>query len=94
MRRSILDKRGDEVGYGKGKVVGWLSAAESDFVNERTKCAAALYHVVFDEVCERHLRYSPTAMGEEDLEEDEVREAVEAPILKSALYSDFTHELY
>jgi len=45
--------------------------------------------VVFDEVCERHLRYSPTSMGEEDLEEDEVREAVEAPILKSALYSDF-----
>ena len=78
VRRSILDKRGDEVGYGKGKIVGWLSAAESDFVNERTKRAAALWHVVFDEVCEKHLRYSPTSMGEEDLEEHEVREAVES----------------
>ena len=64
------------MGYGKGKIVGWLSASQSDFVNERTKRPAALWHVVFDEVCEKHNRYSPSAMGEEDLEENEIKEAV------------------
>ena len=66
------------MGYGKGRIVGWLSASESDFFSERTKRAAALWHVVYEEVCEKHCRYPPSAMGEEDLEEHEVRDAVDA----------------
>ena len=75
VRRSILDAQGDEVGYGKGRIVGWLPASQSEFVNERTKRPAALWHVVFEEICEVHRRYPPSAMGEEDLEEHEVKEA-------------------
>lgn len=66
------------MGYGKGRIVGWLSASESDFVSERTKRRAALWHVVYEEVCEKHKRYAPAAMGEEDLEEHEVRDAADA----------------
>ena len=47
-----------EVGDGWGRVVGWLSAAESDFADAQGR-AAALWHVRFDDV----------ALGEEDLEE-------------------------
>ena len=53
-----------EVGDGWGRVVGWLSAAESDFADDQG-CAAALWHVRFDDV----------ALGEEDLEEQEVKAA-------------------
>jgi len=76
VRRSILNSRGAEVGYRKGKIVGWLPAGESGFMNNRTKRAAALWHVRYEEVCEKHRRYSPLAMGEEDFEEDEVKDAV------------------
>ena len=48
-----------------------VGGTDSDFVSETTKGPAALWHVVFDEVCEKHCRYSPAAMGEEDLEEHE-----------------------
>ena len=53
-----------EVGDGWGRVVGWLSAAESDFADAQGR-AAALWHVRFDDV----------ALGEEDLEEQEVKAA-------------------
>ena len=53
------------VGEGWGSITGWLSADESDFINDQSE-AAALWHVVFDD----------TALGEEDLEEHAVKEAV------------------
>ena len=43
-----------QVSEGWGKITGWLSASESDFVNDDGK-PAALWHVVFDDVGEcRH----------------------------------------
>ena len=54
-----------QLSEGWGKITGWLSAAESDFVND-DGTPAALWHVVFDDV----------ALGEEDLEEHEVKAAV------------------
>ena len=78
VRRSILDASGDEVGYGKGSVVGWLPAEQSDFVDERTNRPAALWHVEYVEVCENLCRCPPADMGAEDLEEDEVAEAAAA----------------
>ena len=53
------------VGEEGGSITGWLSADESDFVTDQGE-AAPLWHVVFDD----------TALGEEDLEEHEVKEAV------------------
>ena len=55
--------RGDEVGYGKGSVVGWLPAEQSDFVDERTNRPAALWHVEYVEVCENLCRCPPADMG-------------------------------
>jgi hypothetical protein len=62
--RAVTDNDG-RVGEGWGSITGWLSADESDFTNDQGE-AAELWHVVFDD----------TALGEEDLEEHEVKEAV------------------
>ena len=62
--RTVCDDDG-QLGEGWGKVVGWLSADESDFTNEKGE-PAGLWHVVFDDA----------ALGEEDLEEHEVKAAV------------------
>jgi hypothetical protein len=40
-----------QVSEGWGKITGWLSASESDFVSDDSK-PAALWHVVFDDVGE------------------------------------------
>ena len=62
--RTVVDDDG-QLGEGWGKITGWLSADESDFVNEQGN-PAALWHVVFDDA----------SLGEEDLEEHEVKAAV------------------
>ena len=62
--RTVQDDDG-QPGEGWGKIKGWLSSDESDFVNERGE-PAALWHVVFDD----------QSLGEEDLEEHEVKAAV------------------
>jgi hypothetical protein len=54
-----------QVGEGWGSITGWLSANESYCINDEGE-AAELWYVVFDD----------TALGEEDLEEHEVKEAV------------------
>jgi hypothetical protein len=54
-----------QLGEGWGKIMGWLSAEESDFTDDNGQ-PAALWHVVFDDV----------TLGEEDLEEHEVKAAV------------------
>ena len=62
--RTVQDDDGQN-GEGWGKITGWLSREESDFLNDQGE-AAALWHVVFDDA----------ALGEEDLEEHEVKAAV------------------
>lgn len=67
MRSVLCDKgTGRVTGFSKGKVVGWLPADESDFVSEETGEAAALWHVELE-----------GDLGEEDLEEYELVEAME-----------------
>ena len=62
--RTVQDDDGQN-GEGWGKITGWLSSEESDFLNDQGE-AAALWHIVFDDA----------ALGEEDLEEHEVKAAV------------------
>ena len=62
--RTVVDDDG-QLGEGWGKIMGWLSPEESDFTDEKGN-PAALWHVIFDDA----------ALGEEDLEEHEVKAAV------------------
>ena len=71
--RTMLDDNGNPVAA-FGTIVGWLSAEESDFVSEETGKPAALWHMV----------YNDTGVGEEDLEEYEVKEALVAACLAEA----------
>jgi hypothetical protein len=48
--------------------VGWLPEEVADFVSEFFNCPAALWHLVYDDEC----------VGEEDLEEFEVRDAIQS----------------
>jgi hypothetical protein len=56
IRRSILGDEGDEVGYGKANVIGWMPADMSDFICKKTGKPAPLWHIVYDEVCENDIR--------------------------------------
>eukprot|EP00960_Hanusia_phi_P033320 750403-Hanusia_phi.AAC.1 len=50
-----------------GTVVGWLPVELADFISEHTNEAAALWHIHFDD----------DTIGEEDLEEFEVKDAID-----------------
>ena len=56
VRRSVLGEDGDEIGYAKGNIVGWLPAEKSDFNCPKTGEPAPLWHLVYDEVCENDIR--------------------------------------
>lgn len=56
VRRSILDEEGEEVGYGKGNIVGWMPAEKSEFICPASGKPAPLWHLVYDEVCENDIR--------------------------------------
>ena len=60
LRRPVQGQLGQTIGYVKAKVVGWLPAEESDFVDE-SKSPAPLWHVLWEDG------------DEEDLEDFEVR---------------------
>ena len=69
VRRAVYDEDSAEiVGAADGEIVGWLPLEVSDFVSEFFKKPAALWHMVYDN----------EAVGEEDLEEFEVRDAIES----------------
>ena len=71
VRRAVYaghENRGHIVGAGDGTIVGWMPSEVSDFVSEFYKKPAALWHMVYDS----------EAIGEEDLEEFEVRHAIES----------------
>ena len=60
VRRAIIDEEGEEIGYGKGKIVGWWPAHKSDFNSPLTGLPAPLWHLVYDEVCENEIRFAKT----------------------------------
>jgi hypothetical protein len=67
VRREVLDEAGQRViTTANATVVGWLPAADSNFVDDAGQ-PAALWHI----------RFSDARIGEEDLEEAEVQEALE-----------------
>ena len=67
VRRAVYDEEtGEIVGAADGEIVGWLPLEVADFVSEFFHKPAALWHMVYDN----------EAVGEEDLEEFEVRDAV------------------
>jgi hypothetical protein len=59
VRRAIIDEDGEEIGYGKGNIVGWWPAHKSDFTSPLTGLPAPLWHLVYDEVCENDIRFAP-----------------------------------
>jgi hypothetical protein len=67
VRRSL---REDDkiVGGADGEIVGWLPAEKADYISDITHVPVALWHVLYDD----------EALGEEDLEEFEVREAIDS----------------
>ncbi len=56
------------VGAADGQIVGWLPAEKADYISDITHVPVALWHVLYDE----------EGLGEEDLEEFEVREAIDS----------------
>ena len=68
-RRSILNEWGETEGGANGRVVGWLPSDQSDYVSVQTHRPAPLWHMIYDDEEE---------LGEEDLEDYEVIEAVAA----------------
>ena len=68
VRRAILDANDEVTGFADGTVTGFLPAELSDFTSEFTGQPAALWHITYD----------ASDMGEEDLEEVEVDDAIEA----------------
>ena len=66
VRRAVLNKNGQEVGFSDGTVMGHLPVAQADYISEFTGKPEALWRIKFDD-------YS---MGEEDLEWVEVEDAI------------------
>ena len=64
--RRILPEHGKPDRPIDGTVEKWLPADESDFTSEDTNEPAALWHIVFDD----------RTVGEEDMEEHEIKEAI------------------
>jgi hypothetical protein len=67
VRRSILDSAGEVMGFKDGTVVGYLPLQEADYISELTGKPAPLWRVAFDD---------DRTMGQEDLEEVEVEDAI------------------
>jgi hypothetical protein len=71
VRRYIFNPRGKICDAADGVVVGWLSKEESQFETEDSTEQQPIYAPLW------HMKYDDTRLGEEDLEEHEVEEAVE-----------------
>ncbi len=71
LRRYIFNTRGKICDAADGVVVGWLSKEESQFETEGSTEQQPIYAPLW------HMKYDDTRLGEEDLEEHEVEEAVE-----------------
>jgi len=71
VRRYIFNPRGKICDAADGVVVGWLSKEESQFETEDSTEQQPIYAPLW------HMKYDDTQLGEEDLEEHEVEEAVE-----------------
>ncbi len=56
VRRAVVEDD-IEIGYGKGIVIGWLSAEKSEFISPDKCEPVALWHVVYDEVVEYRDQY-------------------------------------
>jgi len=67
VRRSVTVEE-KIVGAADGKIVGWLPAEKADYVSDITHAPVALWHVLYDD----------DALGEEDLEEFEVWDAIDS----------------
>jgi hypothetical protein len=63
----VIDARGELAGAEDGSIRGWLSKEDSHFFAPHTGEPAPLWRLVYDNV----------ALGEEDLEEHEVLEAID-----------------
>ena len=69
VRRAVYDEAsGEIVGAEDGEIVGWLPLEVADFVSEFFNRPVALWHMVYDH----------EAVGEEDLEEFEVHDAIQS----------------
>ena len=69
VRRAVYDESsGEIVGAEDGEIVGWLPLEVADFVSEFFNRPVALWHMVYDH----------EAVGEEDLEEFEVHDAIQS----------------
>ena len=66
VRRVVLNKNGQEVGFSDGTVMGHLPVAQADYISEFTGKPEALWRIKFDD----------SSMGEEDLEWVEVEDAI------------------
>ena len=66
VRRVVLNKHGQEVGFSDGTVMGHLPVAQADYISEFTGKPEALWRIKFDD----------SSMGEEDLEWVEVEDAI------------------
>ena len=68
VRRALVDANDEVTGFADGTVTGFLPSELSDYISEFTGQPAALWHI----------KYDASDMGEEDLEEVEVDDAIEA----------------
>ena len=67
VRRCVREEE-QIVGFADGKIVGWLPAEKADYVSDITHKPGALWHVRFDD----------ETVGDEDLEEFEVHDAIDS----------------
>ena len=67
VRRSVTEEE-KIVGAADGEIVGWLPAEKADYVSDITHAPVALWRVLYDDA----------TLGEEDLEEFEVQDAIDS----------------